>query len=220
MKMLKNIALAAMILVIAGSPIFAQDTGQSAIENDFEYRTYVKLSYKLLKNLKLNLSPEVRFEDDFSIDQYLIETQLVYRPVKILYLTAGYRFTINERSEKATEYLNRYELGAALKKKFNRFTPELKLRYTNYTDDDASTNVLRYKAALEYNIKGFKLTPTLSAELFQQVAGNGLYKVRYKLGLDYKLFKNNYLEASYRLDYYLKEYKNNNIFSVGYKIKL
>lgn len=220
MKNSKNIYLLIVLLLFTGSQIIAQDTEQSTVDNDFEYRTYVKLSYKPLKKLKINISPEIRLNDDFSIDQYLVEAQLVYKPVKILSLIGGYRFVINPRSEKSTEYLNRYELGIALKKEFNRFIPQLKFRYTNYTDDDVDNNVFRYKAALGYNIKGCKLTPTLSAELFQQLSPNELYKVRYKLGLDYKLFKNNYIGASYRLDYYLKEYKNNNIFSVGYKIKL
>lgn len=220
MKTLKNICVLMVLMLFAGQHIVAQENEKATVENNFEYRTYFKLSFKPLKKLKINVSPELRFNDDFSIDQYLIETQLVYRPVKILYLIAGYRFVINPRNEKSTEYLNRYEIGIALKKEFNRFIPQLKFRYTNYTDDDVDNNVFRYKAALGYNIKGCKLTPTISAELFQQLAGNSLYKVRYKLGLDYKLFKKNYLTASYRLDYFLKEYKNNNIFSVGYKIKL
>jgi len=80
-------------------------------------------------------------------------------------------------------------------------------------------NFLRYKAALGYDIKSCKLTPTISAELFHQLADNEMYKVRYKLAVDYKIFKNNYVGASYRLDYYLKKYENNHIFSIGYKLK-
>jgi len=47
-------------------------------------------------------------------------------------------------------------------------------------------NFLRYKAALGYDIKSCKLTPTISAELFHQLADNEMYKVRYKLAVDYK----------------------------------
>ncbi|HEY9115668.1 MAG TPA: DUF2490 domain-containing protein [Bacteroidales bacterium] len=218
MRNLRQIYILAILLLFAGEQVAAQDTDQT-VENDFEYRTYIDLSFKPIKKLKLSITPELRFEKDFSIDQYLIETELVYRPFKLLYLSGGYRFIINERPEKPTEYLHRYEFGAALKKDFDRFMPELKVRYSNYVDEDASANVLRYKAALGYNIKGCKLTPTLSTELFQHLSPGNLYKVRYKLDLEYKLFKKNYVGASYRFDYYLNEYKNNNIFSVGYKIK-
>lgn len=214
MKNIKQIYLLLIVLLIAGSQLIAQDT-----ENDFEYRTNVKLSFKPLKKLKINLNPEIRFKDDFSVDNYLIETEVVYRPIKLLYLSGGYRFIINPRSEKDTEYLNRYEFGIALKKDFDRFKPQLKIRYTNYAEEDEDSNYLRYKAALGYNIKGCKLTPTLSAELFQQLPDADLYKVRYKLGLDYKVLKNNYITGSYRLDYYLNENKNKHIFSVGYKLK-
>lgn len=214
MDNIRKIYLIIICLLIIGTQLSAQD-----VENDFEYRTSVKLSFKPIKKLKIKFSPEIRFKDDFSVDRYLLETELVYKPLKILYLSGGYRFVVNPRNEKDTEYLHRYEFGAALKKDFDRFQPQLRLRYTNYADDDAEDQFLRYKAALGYNIKDCKLTPTLSAELFQQLSDNSMYKMRYKLGLDYKLLKKNYITASYRFDYYLQEDKNNHIFSLGYKIK-
>ncbi len=215
MKNIRKTYLLALCLVIIVIQVSAQD-----VVNDFEYRTSVKLSLKPIKKFKINITPEARFKDDFSVDRYLLETEIVYKPLKLLYLSGGYRFIVNPRDEKDTEYLHRYEFGATLKKDFDRFMPELMLRYTNYADDDSDNKYLRYKAALGYDIKDCKLTPTLSAELFHQLSDNSMYKVRYKLGLDYKLFKKNYIGASYRFDYYLQKDKNNHIFSLGYKIKL
>lgn len=189
------------------------------VENDFEYRTSVKMTFKPIKKLKLNFTPEVRLSDDFSIDRYMLETGAVFKAAKILYLGAGYRFVVNPRDEKDTEYLHRYEFTATVKKRIERFEPQFRLRYTNYADDDDDDNYLRYKAAVGYDIKNCKLTPVLSAELFHKLSDNSLHKMRYKLGLDYKLFKKNYLGVSYRLDYYLQKEKNNHIFSIGYKIK-
>lgn len=214
MKNIIRTYLLVLCFLIIGKQGYTQD-----IENEFEYRTSFKLSYKPLKQLKLNFTPEVRFNDDFSVDQYQLEAELVYKPAKILYLSGGYRFVINPRNEKETEYLHRYEIGASLKKDFDRFLPELRFLFTNYADDDSDNKYFRYKAALGYNIKGCRLTPTLSAELFQQVSDKILYKVRYKLKLEYKVLKNNYIRASYRLDYYIHKDKNKHIFSLGYKIK-
>ena len=54
---------------------------------------------------------------------------------------------------------------------------------------------------------------------FQHVDGGGLYKMRYSTGVNYKLFKNNYLGINYKFDYYNTEYLNKHIISLGYKIK-
>lgn len=213
MKNIIKTYLLALCFLIIGIQVYAQD-----VENDFEYRTSFKLSLKPLKKLKINFTPEVRFNDDFSVDQYQFETELVYKLAKILRMSGGYRFVVNSRDEKSTEYLHRYEVGASLQKDFDRFEPELRFQFTNYADDDVKNKYLRYKGALGYNIKGCRLTPTLSAELFQQLSDNILYKVRYKLKLDYKILKNNYIRASYRLDYYIHKDKNKHIFSLGYKI--
>jgi len=214
MKILGKTYLLLIILMTTGTVIIAQD-----VENDFEYRTSIKLSLKPLKKLKINFVPEARFKDDFDVDRYMLETELIYKPLKFLYLSGGYRFVINPRTEKETEYLHRYEFSATVKKDFERFEPSFRIRYTNYADDDADDNFLRYRAALSYNIKNCKLRPTLSAELFHQLSTNESYKMRYKLALDYKLFKKNYISAAYRFDYYLQEEKNKHIFSLGYKIK-
>lgn len=221
MKIIKTRNIIIVLLLFIALPLLAQETeADTEVENDYEYRTSFKLSFKPIKKLKINLTPEFRFKDDFSVDRYLMETEVVYKPIKHFFVGGNYRFVVNPRNQKTTEYLHRFGVTTTYKRKFDRFEPAVRLSYTNYADDDdVDDNFLRYKAALGYDIKGCKLTPTLSAELFHQIADNEMYKVRYKLGLDYKIFKNNYIGASYRLDYYLKKYENNHIFSIGYKLK-
>lgn len=220
MERLRKIRVAGLILILlfSGQLVQSQEV-ENTVENDFEYRTYFKSTFKLAKKLKLNVVPEVRFNDDFSVDEYLLETELKYKPIKYLTLGGGYRFIINPRNVKSTEYLHRYEFSAMLRKKFNDFRPALKVSYTNYADDDAEDNFLRYKALVDYDIPKCKFTPTIGAELFHQLSSGDLYKVRYGVGVDYKLFKKNFLEVSYKMDYYLKEYKNKHIISIGYKLK-
>ncbi len=203
------------LLSITQNEIQAQE-----IENQFQTRTELELTYKPIKKLKLSFIPQLRMDENFSLDKYLFEGAAEYKALKYLDFEAAYRFVVNPRDTKDTEYANRFAIGATVKKEFGRFEPAFRLQYTNDADDGGSAeNFLRYKAKLKYDIAKCKITPYVAAEAFQQLDGSGLYKMRYSTGLDYKLFKNNYLGLSYKLDYYNKEYKNRHIVSLGYKFK-
>ncbi|BAX81577.1 DUF2490 domain-containing protein [Labilibaculum antarcticum] len=201
------------LLIIANTAI-AQE-----VENDFQSRTSFTASTKLLKNLKLSISPEFRFDDSFSLDKYLLEGKLSYSLTDNLSLGTGYRFYANERESKSTEYDNRYSFNVKYEKSYLRFEPSLKISYTNDSDDDSNGNLLRYKTELKYNIKKCKITPFAGLEAFQEVSGGDLSKMRYFLGADYKICKKNYIEASYKFDYFQNEFKNKHIVSLGYKLK-
>ncbi|NQU53252.1 MAG: DUF2490 domain-containing protein [Bacteroidetes bacterium] len=214
-KSIEKISWIAMVLLFAFTTTKAQE-----LENEFQTRTELKLSYKPLKKLKLSFIPELRFDENFSLDKYLFEGGAEYKPVKFLELEATYRFVVNPRDIKDTEYFNRYAFSATAKKDFNRLESAFRLRYSNDADDDITDKeFLRYKARLKYDIANCKITPFVATEAFQQLDGGGLYKMRYSTGLDYKLFKKNYIGVSYRFDYYKNEYKNRHIISLGYKIK-
>ncbi|MGQ1785845.1 MULTISPECIES: DUF2490 domain-containing protein [unclassified Saccharicrinis] len=191
------------------------------VENEFQTRTSVKMSFKPLKKVKFNIIPELRFDENFTLDKSLIEAELEYKAFKFLTLGAAYRYIANQRENKDTEYLSRFSYSATAEKDFNRFEGSFRLRYSNYADeeDDDALDFLRYKVGLKYNIPKCKLTPSASAELFQDLSGSSLYKMRYSVGADYKLFKKNYVGLSYKFDYYNNEYRNKHILSVGYKIK-
>lgn len=189
------------------------------VTNDFQARTEVKLSYKPLDKLSLSLSPEVRWDESFQVDKYLLESTISYEPVKGLSLGGSYRFIINPRSDKSTEYLHRFALFTSYKKKIERFEPSLRIKYTNYTEESSLGEFLRYKAKLEYDIKSCKITPVLSAEAFHDITGNQIYKMRYAVGAEYKINKKNSLGLGYMLDYYMIAYQNKHIIKLGYKYK-
>lgn len=189
------------------------------VTNDFQARTEVKLSYKPLDKLSLSLSPEVRWDESFQVDKYLLESTISYEPVKGLSLGGSYRFIINPRSDKSTEYLHRFALFTSYKKKIERFEPSLRIKYTNYTEESSLGEFLRYKAKLEYDIKSCKVTPVLSAEAFHDITGNQIYKMRYAVGAEYKINKKNSLGLGYMLDYYMIAYQNKHIIKLGYKYK-
>lgn len=207
--------IAALIISVITTTAIAQE-----ISNEVQTRTELELAIKATKKLKLTISPQLRFDENFSLAKYHFEGGAQYKVHKLLSVGGKYRFIVNPRETKDTEYFNRYSFNATVKKDFDRFKPSFRLRYSNFADDEMSDeNFLRYKTSLKYDISKSKITPYIAAEAFQQLSANNLYKMRYSAGADYKLFKNNFLGLNYKLDYYTQEYRNRHIVSVGYKLK-
>ena len=202
------------LLISCAGGAFSQE-----ITNDFQTRTDVKLSYEPLDKLTLSLNPEIRWDESFVVSKYMLQTDISYKPLKGLTLGGSYRFIINPRTTKATEYLHRFALFTSYKKKVERFEPSLRVKYTNYTEDISLGEFLRYRAKLEYDIKGSKITPLISAEAFHDISGGQIYKMRYALGAEYKINKKSSIGLGYMLDYYMLDYRNKHIIKLGYKYK-
>ena len=213
----RYISIRLLLLFIAAG--YAGKANSQSVTNDFQTRTEVKLSFKPLDKLTLSLNPEVRWDESLQVDKYMLESKISYEPVKGLSLGGSYRFIINPRTTKSTEYLNRFALFTSYKKKIERFEPSLRVKYTNYTEELSLGEFLRYRAKLEYDIKGSKITPMLSAEAFHELSGNQIYKMRYSLGAEYKINKKSSIGLGYMLDYYMTDYQNKHIIKVGYKYK-
>jgi len=201
--------------------IFIPIVNAQEVESNHQTRTSIELGYKLSDQFKLTLSPEYRFHENLLVDKYLFEGEAVYKPINILAIGATYRFVANLRDEKDTEYLNRIAFSATVKKDFNRFEPAFRLRYSNYADDAITDKeFIRYKGSFKYDIANCKITPSAGIEVFQQLSDFELYKTRYSVGMDYKLFKKNYFGVSYKFDSFAIEDKSTRILSLTYKLKL
>lgn len=215
MNILDKSIIISLVLLVSITSINAEE-----LENDYQYRTSFKASFKPIKKLKISLKPEMRFDEYFATDEFIFDTELSYKLWEHLQLSGNYRFIANARETKATEYLNRYALGATVKNTINRFTPSIGLRFSDYADDEVTDKMfLRYKAAIKYDISNVKLTPLVAVEAFHELGESKLFKLRYTAGADYKILKNNYVGFKYKFDYYKQEYRNRHIFSLGYKIK-
>jgi len=190
------------------------------VENDFEPRINVNFSYKPIKKLALNFTPEVRLNESFNINKYAFEGEVNYKLHKYLTIGALYKYYINPRETKVTEYYNKYSFSATTYKKFDRLKISFRLRYSNNIEDEITNdNYLQYKFGIKYNIPKSPITPFLSSEIYQQLNSNQSYKIRYSIGADYKICKNNYIGLSYKLDYFMQEYKNKHIVSLAYTLK-
>ncbi len=207
------------ILLFLMGILYSEGAFSQSVTNDFQTRTEVKLSFKPLDKLTLSLNPEVRWDESFQVDKYMLESKISYKPVKGLSLGGSYRFIINPRTTKATEYLNRFALFTTYKKKIKRFEPSLRIKYTNYTEEVSLGEFFRYRAKLEYDIKSCFITPIVSAEAFHDLSGGQIYKMRYAIAAEYKLNKKSSLQLGYMLDYYMQNYLNKHIINLGYKYK-
>lgn len=219
----RNNKKAIMVLILGAlftcTSTNAQEEG-TEVENVFESRYYIDLNYSPVKKLQFNLSPEIRLKDDLTPDKYLLNFGTKYKPLKYINAEAIYRFGINTRSNKSSEYYHRFAIGLTGKVKFNRFKPTARIRYTNDADDyTLDKQFLRYKASIKYNIPKCKITPFVASEAFQLLDNSsGLYKLRHSSGASYKLKANQIIEASYKFDFYRYEYKNKHILNIGYKL--
>lgn len=212
---LKKIAL----IFIFTFAYIATSYGQE-VDNSTQSRLSVGVSTKIADKLKFEITPEVRLDDNFSIDKYLLENSLVYKPAAWLKFAATYWVIYNNRANKDNEFEHKYAFSAAAKKEFNRLEAGFRLRYSDYSDDSGDGEFLRYKLSGNYNIAKSKLEPNLSFEAFQSLSDGGLYKMRYGAGLDYKLSKKSRIGFGYKLDYYIVESKNRHIMALNYDIKI
>lgn len=196
---------------------------QSIIEVENEYNNWISGSFskKILKDLDLSISPEIRLKDQLQWNKFQSDFEISYQQLKHLETAIGYRLALNNTSS-GTEFLNRFYAYLALDKKFDQFTFKLQLKYTNETGFDAGSendSYLRYKAKHSYNIKKTVFTLYCSAEAFQYLNEREFDLMRYHLGTTIKLNKKSKLDIGYALNYYLKEYKNGHIVKLGYSVK-
>ena len=187
------------------------------VENRFENRTVIELSYKheKLKDFKLSVKPELRIDKDLHADKYLVKTDIAYKPTSFVRFETGYRFITDNKEN--TEYFHQYQFSVRAKKDFNRTETFFRVRYTNYADDGFEANkYLRLKVGAAYDIYSCRLTPTASAEIFQDITNNQRYKMRYAIKTNYKINGKNSLEIGYKFDFYNLKYLNKHIMAIAY----
>jgi len=193
--------------------------------------TWVELEFskKIIKNLKVEFNPELRLFGGFEMDAYILEGGLSYKLHKYLTIAGYYRFEneYNYREKREIyewEPASRIAFDAKSGFELKRFDFQFRLRYTNGTDFDDTTDdkasYFRYRAKIDYDIKGSKLVPYLSFEAFHDLILNDIDKTRYTGGLAYPINKSNELSLFYRLQDYSEAGKSStNIIGIGYSLK-
>ncbi len=198
-KFAAPVALSLLLFAASGN-LFAQDS-------DYSLRTSANIEVKLIKKLKLDITPEFRYDPGTGSSTLLASAGLDYRVVSWLSLGASYRLegqsqAVAESTTDATmDYSNRFAFDAASKIKLGRFTPKARLRFSNFTDFDTETddrtNYLRYRLGVDYDIKGIPLKPFVNVEFYQKTSSGLFSKARYTLGAEYSLNKHHALSLNY-----------------------
>lgn len=199
--------------------------------------TWIELEFskKIVKNLKVEFNPELRLFGDFKIDTYILEGGLSYKLHKYLTVAGYYRYE-NEQNYREKRQIyewepsNRFAFDAKSGFQMKRFDFQFRVRYTNGADFDQATydkaSYFRYRAKIDYNIKGSKLVPYASAEAFHDLIIKEIDKMRYTVGLIYPINNNNEISLFYRLQDYIEpiDYLGDkkvsmNIIGIGYSLK-
>jgi len=188
-----------------------------------KFGTWIELTFtkKILKDFEFSIIPEFRMQDDFTLDEYILEGKLGYEPIKYFEIATSYRYNTNVR-DKGNEVSHNIVFDATGKVKFDRFDTSLRARFTNDSDSGDipwETFYFRPRAKLKYNIKGSKLNPYASYELFYNMKLNDLFKGRLDIGLSRKLGKHHEVEVCYRLQDYFSARNSINILGINYGFK-
>lgn len=187
-----------------------------------EYQTWseINVSYELIKNLELSLSPSIRM-DPFEVDKKLLEVGSKYKLSK--YISAGVKFRYSEEPKKKRTDIT-YRLSANIKAtaKIYRFKPSLKIRYTSKDELDNSerSNFLRYKASLAYKEKDSVFSPYIFSEFFDDQSKKKFTKFRCGIGNDVEVTKFISFNIAYFLEYSLTKEKNEHILAVGFSFHI
>jgi hypothetical protein len=180
----------------------------------------IELTKKLFKKFELSFIPDVRLQDDFTVDKYQFDVKLGYEPFKFLSLAVAYRNKTNVK-DKGNETTNRFVFDAAVKEGFGRFDASLRSRITNYSDDrDVKTTFIRPRIKLVYDIKGNKIAPYTSYELFRDLGEKEWQKSRFTVGFTRKLGKLHRVGIYYRLQDYFSNRNSINILGIDYRFKI
>ena len=187
-----------------------------------KYGTWVELEFtkEFLKKFEFSLIPEVRWQDDFTVDKYQFDARLGYEPFKFLDLAVAYRNKTNVR-DGGNENTNRFVFDIAGKEKFGRFDAALRTRITNYSDDsDEKITYVRPRIKFVYDIKGNKIAPFTSYELFNDIRGKEWTKGRFDVGFTRKFGKVHRIGIYYRLQDYFSDRNSINIIGFDYRFKI
>lgn len=224
MKLNFNKQILLLLLLIA----FTTGFSQTVDTNDFESWSAINLKYKLNKKWSFDLEEQLRLKENISeISNYFTELNTTYSVSKKFKLGAGVRYIKNnDNVGKNQGYENyfRFHLDASYKHKINDFTLKYRLRYQNKNElgvDDYDNQHIRFKTAIGYNFKNWKLDPKFSAEIFNHIEKgeeNGFDKYRLTLGTQYKFKNMGSIDLFYRIEKELNKTipKTTNIIGLKY----
>ncbi len=175
---------------------------------------------EFLKRFAFSITPEFRFQDQFILDEYMLQGKLSYEPFSFLSLAGSYRLGTEVKRQEDLNY-SRIALDVQVSQDINRFEASFRTRYTNFRDseEDEPGKYIRPRLKLEYDIKGNKITPYINYELFHNLSEKELHKYRIDAGVTRKIANLHRIGLYYRLHDYFTEKESIHILGIEYRLK-
>ncbi len=210
----KRIIFVAFILLLGINVTKAQRTW-------FEF----EISKSVGENLEIALAPEIRFKENFELHEYFFEPKIEYKFNKYFALGANYRYGNNPDKDGNAQWLGRYAVEAKTGYDWKKFEAQIRIRYTNFddfgSDKEDSSNYLRFKFQLEYDIERIDIKPYVAYEVYRSLVEGTYEKARWESGLEYKINKHHRVGAYFRLsDYLTDDTESLKIIGLSYKFKI
>lgn len=98
-----------LILAAACASLSVRAAAQE-VENVYESRAGIKLSYAPIKKLTLSVAPELRMDKAFTINQFVLEGDARYKLIPCLAVGGGYRFIEDRKKDDSFDIAHRYSL--------------------------------------------------------------------------------------------------------------
>jgi len=203
--------------------IFLGAVSAAACGKTEKFGTWIELEFRkdFFERFAFSLSPEIRLQDNFSPDEFLLQGQLSYEPISLFEFAAAYRVN-TERKTRGNVTSYRYALDAHVKKDIARFEVAFRGRYTNYSEENEEDReiFIRPRFKLEYDIKGNKIKPYVSCELFQNATKKETHKLRCDVGFTRKIGGPHRIGGYLRLHDYFTGKASIHIVGIEYRLKL
>jgi len=214
-----------LLILILPHPSFGQN-------DDFGIWYGISGGYSLGKKLGIEASVLIRTNNNASeIEQAFLEGGLSYKFNKWLSSGVAYRFT--EYREDNNEFHIRHKWLADIKGSGDIGNLGLSGRFRIQRQDktyfeDANDKIpdyyLRIKIKAEYKTPSFPVNPNIAFETFSRIfeaSEKTIDKYRLSIGFDYKINKNNSVEADYMFERdYFPHLSNTHIVAITYNFKL
>jgi hypothetical protein len=225
-----QIALFLMCFFLGLNTLYSQE----AATKDFELWNAVGIEYSVSKKFKIALSEHLRLKENAqTTDAYFTELSLEYELLKDFEIGVGFRHITkndNQGAKQGFENHFRYNIDLSYKYDMNRFTASHRIRYQNKNHlgvdeagGDLTSQSVRIKSGLKYDIKNSPLTPSFSLEIFNKFTKNDSFSIRkYKtskyrinLGLSYKWDEVGKFRLFYRRENNIIEKQPKNVKILG-----
>jgi hypothetical protein len=214
MRIIRNINVYIILLALSMS--------LQAQQKDFRMWYTIGIEGKLINLIDVALIPELRLRDNSSrFEGILTEADASIPVFNILRFGLNYRYQADFEREDQVSQTNRFGIYAEAGKKIQGFRLSYRVLYhQEYTDINNSElgkiPVLqhRHKISLKYSKKKWKISPSISAEMFFTLRPEWIAsqeKLRLSAGIQYALTKKLNLGLGYKFQ---QEYFESNPLSI------